>query len=359
MRFETKQWRRRPCLRSIRGQEHPVLARQIPRIRQAAGRDACATEKKQETKNIRLPTPIMLWVEPSGACNLKCQGCPTGTATGSGVMHLYDFIGLIDQLPWVKLLNLWHRGEPLMAPDFPDIVAEASRRGIRTQTHTNGTLLNRNDTARRLVESGLTRITIGIDGADEDTYRSFRSGGSLELVEAGVRALVDARAKLKSRKPKIIAECLVSNQNQTQFTAVEKLAVSWGCDAVKFKTYYIDDLYNTENALENLPENRAFWRYNLSDGGLKMKLTRIKCRRLAFSAVVAWNGDVLPCCFDSEAKFVFGNAFREPWKEIWKGEKIREFTSNVNKGKRDMIVMCGNCTEGLNRLYIPNRQVTG
>ncbi|MBT3231328.1 MAG: radical SAM protein [Calditrichaeota bacterium] len=300
----------------------------------------------------------MLWIEPSGACNLKCPGCPTGTGTGSGVMHYKDFVKVIDQVPFVKLLNLWHRGEPLMAPGFADIVSEATRRGIRSQTHTNGTLLARKDTAERIVESGLTRIGIGIDGSDEETYHSFRSGGKLEQVEAGVRALVEARKKLKSRKPRIIAECLVSNQNQAQFSAVEKMAISWGCDAVKFKTYYIDDLTNTENALKKLPNDRRLWRYIINDNCLEMKRTRLKCRRLAFSAVIAWNGDVLPCCFDSDARYVLGNAFREPWREIWKGEKIKDFNRKVNKNNRNDTAMCRNCTEGLSRLYIPNRQVT-
>ena len=299
----------------------------------------------------------MLWIEPSGACNLKCPGCPTGTGTGSGVMHYSEFVKVIEQVPFVKLLNLWHRGEPLMAPDFPDIVAEATRRGIRTQTHTNGTLLARKDTATRIIEAGLTRITIGLDGADEETYRSFRSGGSLEQVEVGVRALVEARAKNKSRKPRIIAECLVSNQKPYQFSAVEKMVLGWGCDAAKFKTYYINDLSDTKSALTKLPLNRAFWRYNLVQSRLEMKRTRMKCRRLAFSAVIAWNGDVLPCCFDSDANFIFGNVFQQTWRDIWKGEKIREFNRKVNKENRDETAMCRNCTEGLNRLYIPNRLV--
>ena len=299
----------------------------------------------------------MLWMEPSASCNLDCPGCPTAAGRGGGIMHLEDFIHVIDQLPWLRFLNLWHRGEPLVAPEFPDMVAEASGRGIWTQTYTNGLLLSKNGLAEKIVAAGLNRITIGVDGPDEETYSRIRQGGSLADVETGIRALLEARKKQRSNKPKIIAECLVSRQSPGQFQAVREMALAWGCERFLFKTYKVPDIDEPDDAVRLLPDDPELWRYKRVNGSLEMKRTRDNCRRLSYSAVVGWNGEVLPCCFSTNDLHSFGNAFQQPFREIWRGKTIREFQHVVNSGSLDRIPMCRNCTEGLKRLYLPQKLV--
>ncbi|NQT34087.1 SPASM domain-containing protein [bacterium] len=299
----------------------------------------------------------MLWIEPSSACNLDCPDCPTANGRGGGVMQLDRFTEVLDQLPWVKILNLWHRGEPLLAPDFPDMAAEASSRNIWTQTYTNGTLLAKGNLAEEIVRSGLKRITIGVDGPDETTYSRIRHGGSLADVEAGVRALVSARKKSGSRKPKIVVECLLSRQTSEQFRNTYNKALSWGCDRVLFKTYRISDLGNPDYITSSLPDNPELWRYKRVNGHLEMNRRRSTCRRLSYSAVVTWKGEVLPCCFSTNEFHSFGNVFQQPWKEIWTGKAFKQFLNVLNNGGRDRIPMCRNCTEGLKRLYLPRKLV--
>ena len=295
----------------------------------------------------------MLWMEPSAACNLDCPGCPTASGRFGGVMRHEDFLHVINQSPWLRILNLWHRGEPLVATDFPAMAAEASRRGIWTQTHTNGLLLSKGNCAEKIVRSGLNRITIGVDGADEETYNRIRRGGSLAEVEAGVRALVEARRKRRSRKPQIVAECLVSSQSPDQFRAVRAMALAWGSDRVLFKTYKVPSLDDMDDALSLLPDNPKLWRYAGHNGKLSMKRRRDSCRRLNYSTVIAWNGEVLPCCFSTNDFHSQGNAFEQPLKDIWRSEKYVQFRHVVNNGGRELIPMCRNCTEGLRRIYIP------
>jgi len=272
-------------------------------------------------------------------------------------MRIEDFIHVIKQLPWLRFLNLWHRGEPLVAPDFTAMVVEASRRKIWTQIHTNGILLARTGLAEEIVKSGLNRITIGIDGADEETYSTIRHGGSLTDVEKGVRALFEARRSLGSHKPKIIAECLISRQSKEQFQAIHDSALSWGCDEVKFKTYRVSNPEDIEESIRRLPDDDKLWRYKHVNAHLEMNRTRSNCRRLAYSAVVGWNGEVFPCCFSTNEFHTMGNAFKQPWSEIWKGTQLKEFQRVVNHGGRDKIPMCRNCTEGLKNLYLPRKLV--
>jgi radical SAM protein with 4Fe4S-binding SPASM domain len=295
----------------------------------------------------------MLWIEPSAVCNLRCPGCPTmlGHDQG-GVMSLKVFQGVLERIPvTVRLLNLWHRGEPLAAPDFPEMVAAATKRIIRTHTHTNGILLTHNDAARRLVEARLTQISIAIDGADEATYQAWRPGGSLKQVALGIKALAGAKRDLNSKHPYITVECLVGNQPKEQFARIKELALKWGANTVKFKTLRINDLNNTPEALKHLPENHRLWRYDVVNGRLQMKRTRSNCARLGYSALIAWNGDLFPCCFYLKGFAPMGNLYQTSFKELWNTGQLAEFRQVVNK-KRDRIPMCRNCTEGLPNLYI-------
>jgi len=296
-------------------------------------------------------------MEPSSVCNLDCPDCPTASGRGGGIMKYADFIHVVDQLPMLRLINLWHRGEPLTAPDIFAMISEATRRNIRTQIHTNGILLARNNNAAQLVKAGLFHIAIGIDGADEETYRRVRKGGSLAEVEAGVKALVKARNKLNSKTPYITAECLVTRQTKEQFQAVHELALKLGCDSVKFKTYRVPNPMDLDTSVAQLPNNPKLWRYKQVNDHLEMKRYHQRCWRLSYSVLVAWNGNVLPCCFHSNENIVFGNAFEEPWKDIWRGGLKKAFYYSIKRIGRDIYTMCRNCTEGLPRLYLPKKLV--
>ena len=294
----------------------------------------------------------MLWIEPSAVCNLHCPGCPTASGQErGGVMSLDRFERILGMLPkTVRLLNLWHRGEPLAAPEFPEMVAAAAKKGIRVQTYTNGVLLTRNNIAHRLVKASLTGISIAVDGPDEETYQRYRPGGTLADLAAGVKALAEAKRELKTRRPRIIIECLVSRQTTAQFAQVKRLALEWGADEVLFKTLRVGDL-NYSDSRDELPDDRRLWRYEIADGGLKMKRKRESCLRLGYSFVVAWNGDIYPCCFYLKSFAPFGNIFESGFSDVWRKGALSEFRKVVAED-RDRIPMCRNCTEGLTRLYV-------
>src|SRR3954447_1674159 len=101
---------------------------------------------------LTLPTmslPKFLQVEPVGQCNLRCQMCPIqfrrdGPPYGPpAFMKFETFTRLIDDLvPGLEEVQLHGLGEPMMHPRFFDMVAYASRKGIKVGTNTNLTLLN-------------------------------------------------------------------------------------------------------------------------------------------------------------------------------------------------------------------------
>jgi radical SAM protein with 4Fe4S-binding SPASM domain len=65
------------------------------------------------------------------------------------------------------------------------------------------------------------------------------------------------------------------------------------------------------------------------------------------SAVITWDGLVVPCCFDKDAEYRMGNVSKQTFKEVWMSEKYLSFRKQLI-GSRKNIEMCKNCTEGTN-----------
>jgi radical SAM protein with 4Fe4S-binding SPASM domain len=64
------------------------------------------------------------------------------------------------------------------------------------------------------------------------------------------------------------------------------------------------------------------------------------------SAVVTWDGKVVPCCFDKDADHAMGTANNaEEFRKIWRSERYGAFRKSVFTGRSD-IDICRNCTEG-------------
>jgi radical SAM protein with 4Fe4S-binding SPASM domain len=61
--------------------------------------------------------------------------------------------------------------------------------------------------------------------------------------------------------------------------------------------------------------------------------------------VITWNGAVVPCCFDKDAKHVMGDLKQKTLKEIWANNSYKDFRLKLSKGRNE-IDICNNCTEG-------------
>ncbi|MBQ6773959.1 MAG: radical SAM protein [Synergistaceae bacterium] len=81
----------------------------------------------------------------TGRCNYKCKHCFMSAPEAKFGELSYDSImNIIDQLDECGVTALLLTGgEPLVRPDFPEIVKEITRRGMKIQQfYTNGALLN-------------------------------------------------------------------------------------------------------------------------------------------------------------------------------------------------------------------------
>ena len=289
---------------------------------------------------------IALSIEPTNSCNLSCIECPTGTnglsrKQGSISKDIFKSI-LEDKFKDLIYLNFYFQGEPFLNKQTVDLIRMASDKRIYTSTSTNAQLITKN-LARQIVQSGLNRIIISIDGTTQEVYEKYRVGGSLGKVIQATKFLVQEKANQKS-KLRIIFQFLVFKHNEHQISDIEKLAIDLKVDKLEIKSAQI---YNYKEST-NIPLLNKYARYkknSLGDYEIKSSLSN-KCWRMWHSIVITQDAKVVPCCFDKDVDFEIGDLKINSISEIEKDLKYKTFRKKISKG-RPNILICSNCTEGL------------
>ena len=291
--------------------------------------------------------PISLSVEPTTSCNLRCPECPSGLrqfTRPTGMLKPDLFESILSQVEKDLIyLNLYFQGEPLLNPDFFQLVRMAQERGIFTNTSSNAHYFNE-ENARELVQSGLDRLIISIDGTDQESYSKYRVGGRLEKVLEGTKNLVNAKKQNRGRGPLLFFQFLVNGHNEDQIGEVKTLGRKIGVDHVLLKSMQVMDLSKPS---EFLPENQKFSRYSVGKNGSLSIRGRFEneCWRMWSGAVITWDGLVVPCCFDKDAEHRMGDLKKEGFSDIWNGTEYRKFRKQIFN-HRSKIEMCRNCSEG-------------
>lgn len=183
--------------------------------------------------------PFKLIVEPINACNLRCPYCFTG-AGGKGrarsTMPMPLYRRLLDELGATLLeLELFNWGEPLLNPDIHSMIALAHARGVSTTLNTNFSLPFDTHDAERLVASGLTVLTVSIDGARQETYEQYRVRGDYRTVLRNCRAVAAAKTRLGSTTPHLNWEFHVFPHNEDDYEQVRSQAAELGMRLLTFR----------------------------------------------------------------------------------------------------------------------------
>jgi radical SAM protein with 4Fe4S-binding SPASM domain len=291
--------------------------------------------------------PISISIEPTTSCNLRCPECPSGLRSftrPTGMLKDGVFRAAIDQLAnSLTYLTFYFQGEPYLNPRFLEMVRYASDRKIYTATSTNGHYLT-DEVARDTVASGLDRLIISIDGTTQESYESYRIGGSLEKVLEGAANVSRWKGRQGSKTPHLIFQFLVVKQNEHQIADVKSLASQTGIDQVLFKSAQI---YDYRNGSPFIPDNGKYSRYRKrADGTFEIKNKLLNhCWKMWNSCVITWDGKIVPCCFDKDAHFVLGDLTTQSFSEVWHGEAYRSFRTSLLRSRNE-IEICQNCTEG-------------
>jgi len=171
----------------------------------------------------------------SNSCNLACRHCwitPRFVDGEPDPGDVIDVEALRAAVKEAKPLGLSSAkltgGEPMLHPQFLEIVDMLTAEGLGLNMETNGTLLTP-EIARYLKEqTNLGFISVSLDGADAATHDAFRRvGGAFDATLRGLDALV-AAGYTNSQ----VIMC-VHHGNRSQIDDLIRLAADHGAGSVK------------------------------------------------------------------------------------------------------------------------------
>ncbi len=287
--------------------------------------------------------PAFISIEPTNICNLQCPECPTGNKSSIVEKGQMDVNICEKLLPQIKqhtiFANLYFQGEPFINKQTITIIQQAHKAKILTSISTNAHFIT-NENADEIVKSGLTKLIISLDGYNQETYEKYRRNGSFQKVLNGMQAIQEAKKRNNSNLPLVELQCLLFKHTENHTKDIQEIGKQFGADIIKFKTAQFYD----EKNMDMLPSQRNS-RYTIHEGKITIKKElKNNCWKMWCSCIVAWNGNVLPCCFDKNHTFTFGNIKKQTFEEIWNSEKYDLIRKAVFTNRKK-IDMCQNCSE--------------
>jgi MoaA/NifB/PqqE/SkfB family radical SAM enzyme len=257
--------------------------------------------------------PYRYFIDLINVCNLQCPLCPTGLGIlgrprGRMTGELYRRI--IDEIqPYAYQVELYNWGEPLLHPEIIDFIRYARQRRITVGLSSN---LHRLDArmSRELIDSGLNRLLVSIDGVNQETYQKYRRGGNLEQVLGNLRRFIELRNSMGRKEPFITWRLLISRFNEGEIEAVRQKARRLGVDYFVASPLYVNTL-DADSAREWIP----------SDPGRTVYQETLKnewpCNDLWENLVINWDGGISPCCWVHQAAHDLGNVSGRRVDEVW------------------------------------------
>lgn len=291
---------------------------------------------------IPLRVPFIINVDPSDICNFQCKFCPTGDRAlmektpgrNYGIMDFELYKKIIDDISEfekpIKVLRLYKDGEPLLNPRFAEMVKYAKEKKCseRIDTTINASLLNPKRNLE-IIEAGLDRINISIEGINENQYLEF--------------------SKCKIDFDKLVGNIRHLYENKKNCEIIVKINGDILSEGDKKKFYEIfgdiaDGVYIEHIMacwpgfeLKGVDVNQEYGIY-----GQKIKEVQV-CPYIFYSFSINSDGSVSICFLDWSRKLIIGNAKTQKVKDIWNGEELREYQKMFLMKKRKTHPVCGNC----------------
>jgi heme b synthase len=188
-------------------------------------------DSKPSNKGRELPilpnTLRMVAWEVTRSCNLACVHCRASALCGpySGELDTAGCKKLLDEIAaFSKPVVILTGGEPLLRPDIFEIADYGNKKGLRMVMATNGTLVTE-EIARKLVDVGIMRVSISIDGLNAESHDKFRKvPGAFAGTMVGIEAMKKAGLEFQ-------INTTITKANLDQIKGIFDLTVSLGAVA--------------------------------------------------------------------------------------------------------------------------------
>lgn len=291
---------------------------------------------------------ILAW-EVTAACNLCCSYCraAAGALPDKDELTLDEARRLIDEASPLRPMLILSGGEPLMRPDVFDIVDYAISRDLRVSLATNGTLLTP-DLVSRIKESGVSRVSISLDGPTPETHDVIRGQ---ECYQRSLRGMELLRGQVDFQ-----INVTVTRRNQDDVVPMLDLAERQGACALHF-FFLVPTGRGKERDIISPEKQEELLKLIKDESSKRSMEIRVTCapqyarmgggggclagRSFAF---ISRRGEVFPCGY---MPVLAGNIREKSFAEIWEDSPVfialRDRKLKGSCGSCRYRVACGGC----------------
>ncbi len=274
--------------------------------------------------------PLHLDIESTDICNLRCPFCASTFArwgpSNRGFMDMELFKRIIDEGSECGLysIKLSLRGEPLLHPEIAEMIKYARKKGILDIYFNTNAVLLAPDMIDRLLDAGLFRISISIEGTTKEVYERYRTGAKFEQVFNNVKNLRESRDKRKLSFPQIRIQTVLLDELKESLSSYLQF---W--KEIADEVSYLDARKETPQDSHNGAS--ADW----------------ACPFLWQRMCILWDGTLLPCLMHGVTDLVsmtLGNVKEVSIKKMWNSSKCIRLRNLHKKGLSHKIRACRECS---------------
>lgn len=285
--------------------------------------------------------PRVVRIEPASRCNLACSHCPTGTVDmPRGLMKKETFEKILDSIrdnrKFVKVVVLYHGGEPLLNRLFFDFVRKIKKvdAALFVKTVSNGMVLTRH-VSEDLINCGIDAIEFSLDGESPIESQLIRGKSNTKTIVANIKVMMKLIKRFRVDKPVIyIGTTQFLRKIQVPDVLPTARVPGWlrreFKRGVKFKSTY---------GIE--------WPHMGDSGKFSVKAVNSRskkgneCDHVLNTVTIRHDGNVVPCCYDLTSKLIMGNIYNSRLEDMWNNEKYQALRKSIRT--KNYISICANC----------------
>jgi len=265
-----------------------------------------------------------IYIEITNICNLKCKFCPE-TKRKKEFINIEKFEEIICKIKdYTNLVCLHVKGEPLLHPQFEDILNILEKYNLKTNITTNGTLIKdkietiKKSTAIRQINFSLHSIT------QNDVFNENYLNDIFEYTKDLNNIIISYRLwNLKDIK-----------DNDINLEIIKSIEEYYNIQDLKQKLSGNNFLKIKENVFIN-QDIEFTW----PDINKEEIIQSGRCLALKEQIAILVDGTVVPCCLDNNGDIQLGNIFEEGIEEILNKPKSIEIKKDFERS----IISCKLC----------------
>lgn len=276
-----------------------------------------------------------VYLEITNICNLNCSFCPKTTRMGK-LMSIDSFTYIIEEIrPYTDHVYFHLMGEPCIHPDLEEFLTICSKKQLKVNMTTNGTLLS--EVKEILLEApALRKVSISL--------HSFEANDQTIDLQEYIDAIV--AFVIEATQNKIICELRLWNMNGEKIQGSNVL----NQEILKMIEVKLNLGFRLEDSLSHVHKKKLAdflyigmeEKFEWPEIAVPVVNDEVFCYGLRDQFGILVDGTVVPCCLDNEGNIPLGNIFDFSLNNILHSERARNLYNGFSR-RRAVEDLCKRC----------------